>query len=81
VTKRLDAAVTAGKLTKDEETNVLSDLSSRLDDLVNATPGERGFGFGHRGWSGHDKNGGSAPAPADPPAPAPADWSPAPATA
>ena len=34
-TKQLDAAVTAGKLTKDQETKLLAGLASHLDDLVN----------------------------------------------
>jgi hypothetical protein len=81
-TKQLDAAVTAGKLTKDQETKVLAGLASHLDDLVNATPKARGA-FGHHGsWKGHDKSGkGAPPAQPDPPAAAPADWSPAPAAA
>jgi hypothetical protein len=81
-TKQLDAAVTAGKLTKDQETKVLAGLASHIDDLVNATPKARG-GFGHHGsWKGHDKSGkGTPPAQPDPPAAAPADWSPAPAAA
>jgi hypothetical protein len=79
VTARLDAAVTAGKLTKDQETKVLSGLSSHLDDLVNATPASHRFGH-HGGW-GHDDDGGPPPVPADPPATAPADWAPAPAAA
>jgi polyhydroxyalkanoate synthesis regulator phasin len=53
-TKQLDAAVTAGKLSKEQETKLLADLSSHLDDLVNGVhkgiggPGEmrHGFGFG-----------------------------------
>jgi hypothetical protein len=81
-TKRLDAAVTAGKLTKDQETKVLAGLSSHLDDLVNATPGAHGpRGFGHSGWKGGKGKGGTAPAPAAPAPAAPADWSPAPAAA
>jgi hypothetical protein len=86
-TTRLDAAVTAGKLTKDQETKILAGLTSHLDDLVNATPKAHSFGFGHHGsWKGHgekgsDKNG-TPPAPStDPPAAAPADWAPAPAAA
>ncbi|MDX6573378.1 MAG: hypothetical protein QOC86_2534 [Gaiellales bacterium] len=93
-TKQLDAAVTAGKLTKDEETKVLAGLASHLDDLVNGVHEFGGFGngFGHRhghgGWMpggpDDDHGGGWAPAPA-PAAPAPAapasDTAPAPATA
>ncbi len=80
-TKQLDAAVTAGKLTKDEETKVLAGLASHLDDLVNDVHEFGGFGggFGHRhghgGWMpggpDDDHGGGWAPAPA-PAAPAPA---------
>jgi hypothetical protein len=80
-TKRLDAAVTSGKLTKEQETKILAGLSSHLDDLVNAVPGAHRFG--HRGgwWHHHEGDDGTPPAPADPPATAPADWAPAPATA
>src|SRR3954447_5700494 len=42
-TKQLDAAVTAGKLEKEQETKLLAALSSHLDDLVNGT-GKMGFG-------------------------------------
>jgi hypothetical protein len=76
-TKQLDAAVTAGKLTKDQETKVLAGLASHLDDLVNGV--REGFGFrrGHHGmpggpdgsWGPND----GAPPPVDTaPAPAPA---------
>jgi hypothetical protein len=44
ITKDLDAAVTAGKLTKSEEGDILSSLSGRLDDIVSGQPA-----FG-RGW-------------------------------
>ena len=47
-TKQLDAAVTAGKLTKEQETKLLAGLASHLDDLVNGV--HEGFGFRH----GHD---------------------------
>jgi hypothetical protein len=79
VTTRLDAAVTANTLTKDQETKILAGLATRLGDFVNGVHTARG-GFGaHGGWRGHDKSGeGSPPAP---PAPAPADWAPAPAAA
>src|SRR5690349_3796629 len=52
-TKKLDAAVAAGRLTTDQETQLLNELKSHLDDLVNnALPtggpaGGPGFGFGH----------------------------------
>ena len=43
-TKQLDAAVTAGKLTKEQETKLLAGLASHLDDLVNGVhKGVRGF--------------------------------------
>src|SRR4029077_1172825 len=41
-TKQLDAAVTAGKLSKEQETKLLAGLSSHLDDLVNGK-GRMGF--------------------------------------
>ena len=80
-TKQLDAAVTAGKLTKDQETKILAGLSKHIDDLVNGTRKAGGFGFGHHhgGWHGDKKDKGSAPPP--PPAGAPADWAPAPGAA
>jgi deferrochelatase/peroxidase EfeB len=80
-TKQLDAAVTAGKLTKDQETKVLDDLASHLDDLVNGVHEHGGFGFrhGHDGWD--DPANGSAPDDGTPPPAAPADLAPAPATA
>jgi hypothetical protein len=96
-TKQLDAAVTAGKLTKDQETKVLAGLSSHLDDLVNGVHGPGGFGFGfghgdrHGGWKGPDDDGGATPgnatpgnatpSNATPPSAAPAVWAPAPAAA
>ena len=48
-TKKLDAAVTAGKLTKDQETTLLDGLSSHLDEFVNGAH-EKMHGFGHRAW-------------------------------
>jgi hypothetical protein len=84
-TKQLDAAVTAGKLTKDQETKALAGLSTHLDDLVNGvhTFGGPGFRHGHGGWKGPGKGHGSGAAPQDgsPPPAAPADWAPAPAAA
>lgn len=79
VTKQLDAAVTANRLTKDQETKLLAGLASHLDDLVNGVHKAGGFGFrhDHDGWNG--PGGGfdpQAPQPA-----APADWAPAPAAA
>jgi hypothetical protein len=80
-TKRLDAAVTAGKLKQEQEQTILAGLAKHLDDFVNAVPKAHGFG-GHGGWGHHDKSGkGSAPTPPAPPAAAPADWSPAPEAA
>jgi polyhydroxyalkanoate synthesis regulator phasin len=49
--KKLDAAVAAGKITKDDETKLLGDLKQRLTDAVNRTErprGDRAFGFGDR---------------------------------
>ncbi|HET6171107.1 MAG TPA: hypothetical protein VFD90_00795, partial [Gaiellales bacterium] len=81
-TKQLDAAVTAGKLTKDQETKLLAGLATRLDEIVNGThEGGFGFGRGHGGWKDHDDHNGAAPAPATPAPAAPADVAPAPATA
>jgi lambda repressor-like predicted transcriptional regulator len=72
VTKQLDAAVAAGKLSKDQETKVLSSLSSRLDDFVNGAAFP--FRHGHGGWKAWDGKDSTPPpaAPADEPAPAPA---------
>jgi hypothetical protein len=84
-TKQLDAAVTANKLTKDQETKLLAGLASHLDDLVNGVHKFGGFGFrhGHEGWKGPGEGNGNGPAPQDgsPPPAAPADWAPAPAAA
>jgi hypothetical protein len=84
-TKQLDAAVTAGKLTKDQETKILAGLSKHIDDLVNGTHKAGGFGFGHHhgGWPGHEhgKKDSGAGENAPPPAGAPADWAPAPGAA
>jgi polyhydroxyalkanoate synthesis regulator phasin len=74
-TKRLDAAVTAGKLTKDQQQRLLDGLAAHLDDFVNGV--HAGRGFGHHDWNGKD----DPPAPADPPAAAPASWTAAPAAA
>jgi lambda repressor-like predicted transcriptional regulator len=77
--KQLDAAVTAGRLSKDQETKLLADLASHLDDLVNGV--HKGFGFrhGHGGMPG-GPNGSWGPDDGTPPPPAP-DTAPAPATA
>ena len=76
--------MTAGKLTKDQETKLLADLASRLDDIVNDVHGPGGFGrfgHGHGGWKGDDDGNGAAPSDGSPPPAAPADLTPAPATA
>ena len=49
--KKLDAAVAAGRLTKDDEQQILSDLDQRLHDLVNAQLTLR-FRDDHRGFPG-----------------------------
>jgi len=50
--KKLDAAVAAGRLTKDQATEVLNGLKDRITNLVNSTglrgPHFRGRGFGER---------------------------------
>jgi hypothetical protein len=50
--KKLDAAVAAGRLTKDQETEMLNGLKDRITNLVNSTglsgPHFRGRGFGER---------------------------------
>jgi len=56
-TKKLDAAVAAGKLTADQRSQILSQLQSRIDDMVNGTmpgPGLHGPGmhFGRSGGQG-----------------------------
>jgi hypothetical protein len=76
VTKRLDAAVTAGKLTSEQKAKLLEGLAAHLDDFVNGVQKAR---FGHGHWKG-DKNG-PPPVPADPPPADPASWTPAPAAA
>ena len=51
-TKQLDAAVAAGKLTAAQETTMLNELKSHIDDMVNRTgPPPRGPG-GHIGGPG-----------------------------
>jgi hypothetical protein len=49
--KKLDAAVAAGRLTKADEEQILSDLDQRLKDLVNARLTLR-FHDDHRGFRG-----------------------------
>jgi len=57
-TKKLDAAVTAGKLTAAQEAAMLADLKSHVDDMVNRTGppagdhGGPGFGHGPGGFPG-----------------------------
>ena len=64
---KLDDAVKAGRLSKDEETQVLKDLQGRIDHLVNARlrlefreHGGFGRGFG-RGFERHFGDGGLPP--------------------
>jgi len=45
----LDKAVTAGRITSAQETTMLSDLQSHLDDIVNSTGPPPGPGPGMRG--------------------------------
>jgi hypothetical protein len=49
--KKLDAAVAAGRLTKSDEEQILSDLDQRLNDLVNGKLTLR-FRDDHRGFRG-----------------------------
>jgi polyhydroxyalkanoate synthesis regulator phasin len=79
VTKRLDEAVAANKLTAEQKQKLIDGLSARLDDLVNGVHEERRFGggFGHPGGGtkgdcpdkAADPDGG-LPVPAEPPVPA-----------
>lgn len=47
--KRLDAAVAAGRLTKDQEATIVAGLKQRITDVVNGTAGPgHGPGFGFR---------------------------------
>jgi hypothetical protein len=80
-TKQLDAAVAAGKLTKEQETKVLAGLSDHLDDIVNGTHKAGGFGFKHRHGGGNGPRDGNVPGKDAPPPGAPADWAPAPGAA
>ena len=67
MTKRLDAAVTAGKLTAEQKQKLLDGLAEHIDDFVNGVHKARGF---HRAWKGDEK-----PAlPVDPPPADPASW-------
>ena len=75
VTSHLDKAVSSGELTKSDEQQILSDLSSRIDQIVNGTAPRWGAGFrGHLGarpWGHPGSSGGSGSlgfaAPAVPP--------------
>jgi hypothetical protein len=64
-TKRIDAAVTAGKLTATQATTLKSTLTAHVTDEVNSTRpmGPMGGGKGHRdgkpGKGGHDPKGGA----------------------
>ena len=53
VTKRLDAAVTAGKITTEQKAKLLDGLSAHLDDFVNGVHKARGFRPRH--WNGDEK--------------------------
>jgi hypothetical protein len=61
VKAKLDAAVSDKRLTQAEEDRILSDLDSRLDDIVNRT-GNCPHGGGGGPPSGGDTNPGAAPA-------------------
>lgn len=70
-TKKIDAAVTDGRLTKEQATTMKADLKDRVTDLVNGTRPEglgRGFSPGHgqpwgRGdWGRGDSGDGDSPA-------------------
>ncbi len=68
-TKKIDAAVSDGKLTEEQATSLKADLESRVTDLVNGTRPEgmgRGPGHGHP-WGG-DQDDDDAGAPAFAPA-------------
>jgi hypothetical protein len=47
VKQKLDGAVSAGKLTKERETEMLGALKDRIRDMVNQTGGLRGLHFRH----------------------------------
>lgn len=63
-TAKLDAAVTAGRITSDQEKQILAQLGERVADLVNGTIPFRGHGrmHGHGGMGGSGMFGGSPPA-------------------
>jgi hypothetical protein len=60
-TKKIDAAVTDGSLSKEQATSMKADLKDRVTDLVNGTRPE-GFGPGHGHPWGHGDDDGSRPA-------------------
>jgi hypothetical protein len=63
--EKLDAAVKSGRLTKSQESSILSDLKSHITNFVNGTQPKFGFGFRHfDGPRGHDDSGMSAAGPA-----------------
>ncbi|MGN6255892.1 MAG: hypothetical protein ACTHO8_13065 [Solirubrobacterales bacterium] len=45
--EKLDAAVKSGRLTKSQESSILSDLKSHMTNFVNGTQPKFGFGFRH----------------------------------
>ena len=53
-TKRLDQAVTDGRLTKAQRDMIVADLKQRTTAIVNGTTPADGFGFRFRGHHGHD---------------------------
>jgi hypothetical protein len=58
-TKKIDAAVSAGRITEEQATSLKADLKSRITDLVNGTRPEgmgRGFGPGQGHPWGHDQD-------------------------
>ena len=50
--KRIDAAVTAGKLTADQATKMKSNVTARVTERINSVPPMKGRG-GHDGMRGH----------------------------
>jgi len=51
-TKRLDAAVAAGRLTREREQSIVADLRQRITDFVEGTLPHPRFGFRFRGGDG-----------------------------
>ena len=73
-TKRIDAAVTAGKLTAAQATTLKANLTTHVTELVNATPaplfkGGKGGDKGGKGARGHGGRGHGGPMGAKPGAP------------